>query len=364
MSRCLFPFDLANTLSSVTKFGHLGPLIAGDSWDGILAELLQSPKTLKKLEDEYSALPALLSPSERLFLKPGYLLNEDEYTDLADLAGWAENPIARYFAQPRFAKPCIRVDQSRMSLTSERRLWRDTYLVKMETRTGYMWTTLCPPFISQSSRMQVVPSGCLDWLTINISRNTKKRLETLHDPLFTPQSTQLHHEYTINYIKTHTKGWTVGPYDFVGHGRSIQYGSSSFIGLCFWHPDLSAGQMLAMKSSWDARSRYPQGMRKLAINQLTAEKNWRNKTKSTITKELGKVAAAAASADYFAREILLRRRKERQEIKRKFRSLLTNGDSKVRSLGPRDSARVRNRSQIDSLAKKWSELAVTTLYTM
>ncbi|KAJ6615681.1 hypothetical protein B0H10DRAFT_2220162 [Mycena sp. CBHHK59/15] len=56
------PFDLTNVLSSVTKFGHLGRLIAGDYWEGILLELVQHPQKLKQLEDEYCSLPKMLHP--------------------------------------------------------------------------------------------------------------------------------------------------------------------------------------------------------------------------------------------------------------------------------------------------------------
>ncbi|KAJ6580305.1 hypothetical protein B0H10DRAFT_2341549, partial [Mycena sp. CBHHK59/15] len=243
--------------------------------------------------------------------------------------------------QPHFSKPRLRIDQSRLSLTSKRTLWRDTYLVKMEKRTGFIWTTLCPPFVSLATR----------------ERNAKKKQAAEYQPLYLLQSDQTHREYTIKHIKEETKGWTVGPYDFVGHGKIVQYGSSSFIGLCFWHPDMSAAQMVAMKAAWDARSRYQRGMRKLTIVQLVAEKSWRSKTKSTISKELGKFSARAP-ADYFAREILKRRKKERAEITQQISTLINDGNRKARKLGPRDLARVKNRSQIVSLSHKWAQLSL------
>jgi hypothetical protein len=106
MSKVFLPFDLTNVLSSVTKFGHLGRLIAGDYWEGILLELVQHPQKLKQLEDEYCYLPKMLHPLELLFLKPIHLLTPKESAELVKITGWSENPISVYFSQSHFSKPC------------------------------------------------------------------------------------------------------------------------------------------------------------------------------------------------------------------------------------------------------------------
>ncbi|KAJ7660937.1 hypothetical protein DFH06DRAFT_1400393 [Mycena polygramma] len=339
MAKIFFPFDFANVCSSVTKFGHLGPLIAGDYWEPIVSELILDSATLKALEKEYLELPKSLTRDALLFLKPKHLLSRAESMYLYNLWG-GQNPIAKYYSQPRFATPCSRIDQSRLTLTSRRTLWRDTFLVKMEKRTGFMWTTLCPPFVSLATR----------------ERNTAAKLEGEFKPLYSLQTTELHGESTIKYIKTKTKGWTVGPYDFVGHGQIVKYGSSSFTGLCFWHRDMDAAQMLAMKKAWDARSRYPAGMRKLSIELLPMEKAWRSKTKSALAKTS---AAADPPGGFWVKEMRSRRKQERSEIHRLLSTLVDDGGSrKARSLGPRDTARVRNGSQINSLSQKWAQLAL------
>ncbi|KAJ7070375.1 hypothetical protein B0H15DRAFT_807095 [Mycena belliarum] len=306
MSKVLFPFDMGNVRSSVTKFGHLGPIIAGDFWPTILEELGASPTILSKLEKDFRKLPKVIPEAQLLALKPQHLLEPYEREALPALMG-EENPIATYFKQPRFSKKPY------------------THLVKMETRTGFIWTTLIPPFISLATRMR-----------------SRKNADAKFKPLDTVQGEHIRDEYTIDYIKNHTKGWTVGPYDFVGHGRTGHYGGSSFVGLCFWHPDLSAGEMLALQASWDARSRYPVGMRKLAKDQIEPEKTWRSKVKSSRLKEMGGAAAAAASADYFVREIIRHRRFERAEIREKILKL-TKDDRKGKargSGGPASTARV------------------------
>ncbi|KAJ6608061.1 hypothetical protein B0H10DRAFT_1955720 [Mycena sp. CBHHK59/15] len=307
MSKVFLPFDLTNVLSSVTKFGHLGQLIAGDYWEGILLELVQHPQKLKQLEDEYCSLTKMLRPLELLFLKPIHLLTPKESAELVEITGWSENPISVYFSQSRFSKPCTRIDQSRLTLTSKRTMWQNTYLVKMETRTGFMWTTL---------------------------RNAKKRAETEHDPLYTVQSEKTRDKSTIAHIKNKTKGWMVGPYDFVGHGHIIKHSSSSSLLLaprfiCYSDAEdavhLGCSQSL---SRWYAK-----------VEQRSAgTRESLEKQDSAISKEMGKPVAAVAP-DYFTKEIIQQRKKER-----------------IGTMGPKDTARVKNRSRIASLGKKWAEL--------
>ncbi|KAJ6561944.1 hypothetical protein B0H19DRAFT_1068650 [Mycena capillaripes] len=324
MTKIPFPFDFANILPSVVKFGHLGSVIAGDRWDEIVSELFQTPAAMRNLEADYSRLPKYLSVDQLLLLKPKHQIDHVESTRLAYLFGWSSNPIADYFQKaPAQHRAQPGVDQARLSLVSTRCMWRKTLLVKMENRTGFMWTNLKPPFISLSTR-----------------------------------SEEIRNEYTIKHIKEETKGWTVGPLNFVGHGRTISLGKTShrFNGLCFWHPDLSTRQMLAMKASWDARSRYTPGMRKLAISQIPAEKVSRSKIKSA-TMKAG--AEKSTDADFFAKEIAKQRRQERAELKRQIVALMAD-NTKARSLGPRATARVKNRSQISSLAERWKELKIST----
>ncbi|KAJ6483749.1 hypothetical protein C8R47DRAFT_1217442 [Mycena vitilis] len=251
MSKIVFPFDFANVLASVTKFGHLGSLIAGQYWDSVLGELIAHKETLRKLEAEYCSLPTHFTQNQLLFLKPKHLISRRESDSLVRSFGWAQNPIATYFeVQSKISNTAARfgrIDQSRLSLTSKRTRWRKTYLVKMENRTGFMWSTLHPPFISLSTRAR-----------------KNKQEETLYLPLYSVQAKSLRDEYTIQHIKEKTKGWTVGPKDFVGHGRIIKKAKVTFTGLCFWHPNLTVERMLIMKAAWDARSRYVAGRKVLA----------------------------------------------------------------------------------------------------
>ncbi|KAJ6532667.1 hypothetical protein B0H19DRAFT_1325635 [Mycena capillaripes] len=240
---------------------------------------------MQKLEADYSRLPKSLTADQQLLLKPKHQLDHVESMRLAHLFGWSNNPIAEYFQKaPAQHRAQPRVDQARLSLVSTRCMWRKTFLVKMENRTGFMWTNLKPPFISLSTR------------------------------------------------------------------------SDRFNGLCFWHPALSAKQMHAMKASWDTRSRYTPGMRKLATSQIPAEKAWRSKIKSALVKA---GAAKSTHADFFAKEITKQRRQERAELKRQIVAL-TADSTKARSLGPRATARFKNRSQISSLAERWKELSIPT----
>ncbi|KAJ6550917.1 hypothetical protein B0H10DRAFT_1968698 [Mycena sp. CBHHK59/15] len=302
-----------------------------------MSEVLQSQRTLTQLEAEYLGLPAmLLSPSELLPLKPQHLLNSTEHSALVALYGWSENPIAKYFSQYRFSKTLF-----------PNRSEQTIFDFRMQNRSGFMWTTLCPPFISLSTRTQ---AQCTE----------EERYDTMFDPLYLLESKTVKREYTIKFIKEKTKGWTVGPCNFVGHGRSVHHGSSTFIGLCFWHPDLSASQMVAMQASWDARSRYASGMRKMTADQIKAEKTWQSKAKSSIVKDLGEAATSASSPGFFFREINIRRKRKRDELKQKIRYLMSD-DGKARLSGPKDSGQVKHRSQISSLARKWSELALNTM---
>ncbi|KAJ7146897.1 hypothetical protein C8R44DRAFT_724608 [Mycena epipterygia] len=116
-----------------------------------------------------------------------------------------------------------------------------------------------------------------------------------------------------------------------------------FVGLCFWHPDLSASQMLAIQASWDARSRYPAGMQKMTAEQIKAEKTWQNKVKSSIVKELGEATAASASPGFSLERLDSEGNKK---------------DNSRRKSEPKDSVRVKNRSQISSMGHEWRELAM------
>ncbi|KAJ6628809.1 hypothetical protein B0H10DRAFT_1940189 [Mycena sp. CBHHK59/15] len=286
MSKVFLPFDLTNMLSSVTKFGHLGQLIAGDYWEGILLELVQHPQKLKQLEDEYCSLPKMLRPLELLFLKPIHLLTPKESAELVCRA------------------------------SRDHRVQAYNVVKHLSGEDG-------DPDAPRSSASQ--PAG---------NRNAKKRAETEHDPLYTVQSEKTRDESTIAHIKNKTKGWTVGPYDFVGHGHIIKHGSSSSLLLatrfiCYSDAEdavhLGCSQSL---SRWYAK-----------VEQRSAgTRESLEKQDSAISKEMGKPVAAVAP-DYFTKEIIQRHKKER-----------------IRTMGPKDTARVKNRSRIASLGKKWAEL--------
>jgi hypothetical protein len=52
-------------------------------------------------------------------------------------------------------------------------------------------------------------------------------------PLYTLEPLAVHSQYTIHHVKTKTKGWTVGPHDFVGDGVVVAKGSSLYVS---FHP--------------------------------------------------------------------------------------------------------------------------------
>jgi hypothetical protein len=52
-------------------------------------------------------LSEMLTPTEHLFLKPKHLINQSEHSLLCKLAGWSTNPIAVFFSNSRYDKPCI-----------------------------------------------------------------------------------------------------------------------------------------------------------------------------------------------------------------------------------------------------------------
>ncbi|KAJ7088700.1 hypothetical protein C8R44DRAFT_751802 [Mycena epipterygia] len=117
-----------------------------------------------------------------------------------------------------------------------------------------------------------------------------------------------------------TKGWTVGPYDFVDDpfitaanclsvSASGIYSGGSTVDLC--QPDAGYTGIMGCSKSLST------GMQKMTAEQIKAEKTWQSKVKSSIVKELGEAAAASASPDFLSREIRLRRKQERDKLKKK-----------------------------------------------
>ncbi|KAJ7681757.1 hypothetical protein B0H17DRAFT_1138189 [Mycena rosella] len=96
----------------------------------------------------------------------------------------------------------------------------------------------------------------------------------------------IHLSWTIEYIKTETKEWTVGWADFCGHAQAFGEGyNGSFAALCRWDPGITAKQRQRVESHWNARGLYTEGMRKLPKYQLKQETCWRVATTKRIREE-------------------------------------------------------------------------------
>lgn len=107
---------------------------------------------------------------------------------------------------------------------------------------------------------------------------------------------------TIDHVKNNTRGWTVGPLDFCGHGRVFRNGASEFVSslptqkcclkkyrfvaLCVWHPALTTKQNDIQTRSWKAKGIYKPGIRKLALADIPGEAKWRTKHVKALNKRV------------------------------------------------------------------------------
>ncbi|PBK69407.1 hypothetical protein ARMSODRAFT_1018825 [Armillaria solidipes] len=72
---------------------------------------------------------------------------------------------------------------------------------------------------------------------------------------------------TINFIKSHSDGWTVGPMDFCVIGMVFPFVAKSHLAICRGDPALSPSQRYALERMYDSRHRYPSGKRKRRIER-------------------------------------------------------------------------------------------------
>ncbi|KAJ7039480.1 hypothetical protein C8F04DRAFT_1231317 [Mycena alexandri] len=91
---------------------------------------------------------------------------------------------------------------------------------------------------------------------------------------------------TIEYVKTKTKGWTVGWADFCGHAQGFKLRRTKFMALCHWDPGLTPEQRQIVESHKQKRGLYDIGMRKLPKALIQPERNWRAATIKRGYKEL------------------------------------------------------------------------------
>ncbi|KAK6983818.1 hypothetical protein R3P38DRAFT_2578028 [Favolaschia claudopus] len=357
----LIAFDLSCVRFAVTQYGHLGALIAGDKWQKVLSELRSSPALLAKQAKEYRQLTRHLDERERIRFKPITLMTEDDQLQAAGFLSWAENPISEYYRKhPSFLNRDKRIDIERLSLTRQPTRWRDPKLISTVNRTGYMWSLFNPPFVVYQPKQA-----------------TRKSMTAPPPPVKPPlqmyilQSEKTRDEYTIQHIKNETKGFTVGPHDFVGHGEYMNLGRTrsvicsslslsslfnapSFTGLCFWHESLSEQQMLALHRAREAKSRYPKGMRKMSIANTESEKKWRSPLVSDFKK-----THPTASQSAVAKFIRSERKNQRAQVMEDIRALVEEDQGKKghgRQASPRKASRVKNRSLIKTLAAKWKDM--------
>ncbi|KAJ7676290.1 hypothetical protein B0H17DRAFT_1140009 [Mycena rosella] len=146
-----------------------------------------------------------------------------------------------------------------------------------------------PPSLSPMQRLSLTPVPFLTsdkFSLLKAQFGTNEVLRSMKDQQLWP-AIEDKSKYTLEYVKTHTCGWTVGPFDFCGHAHVIGEGArGQFKGLCFWHQDMTDKKKLLMKHSWDVRSQYPEGMHKLNLASLEAEKKWRQSRKKQIQEAI------------------------------------------------------------------------------
>ncbi|KAJ6540076.1 hypothetical protein DFH09DRAFT_1090082 [Mycena vulgaris] len=193
------PFDLAELTPGLLLYGHLGNLIVGEHWDELLTQSKADLKRDRILVEELNVLPAHLTRLQRLSLTPLTHLTEPEIALLRDSFGI--NPITAYFNKLYASKntPKVKINRAELSL------FRDPI------------ENYCP------TRLYAVPqTNKTVWTLLDIPHRT----EDLQDVACFSQA-ELHIR-TFKHVKENTKGWTVGPLDFCGHGRVFNNGPSTF----------------------------------------------------------------------------------------------------------------------------------------
>ncbi|KAJ7171894.1 hypothetical protein C8R43DRAFT_944434 [Mycena crocata] len=169
----------------------------------------------RKLKDKIAArmklLPNDLSPLQRLSLMPSPCLTPDEISLLKSQFGDI-NLITKYFrtVEMRF---CEVVKGFHLNSTQPIRL--PTFLHKIgKEKQGKIWTVLRPLFMESKKRVVVGFDPIKDQnITQLVSSGQQLWLEV-------PDSSK----YLIEYVKKHTPGWTVGPFDFCGNACIISEG--------------------------------------------------------------------------------------------------------------------------------------------
>ncbi|KAK6984015.1 hypothetical protein R3P38DRAFT_2576965 [Favolaschia claudopus] len=355
-------FDMSSIRFAVTQYGHLGSVIAGSAWDSVLSELQSTRSLVVKQEKEYRQLTKDIEDEpNRLRFKSIVLLTSEEIEILANSFPWEENPIITYYrTHPSFLDHETRIDSTSLSLLRQPTRWRETKLFSTANRKGYTWSLFHPPFTIYQPKQT-------KWDNVD----EPPPLIKPPVPMFTLESERTRDAYTFSHVKEETKGYTVGPHDFVGHGHYINMGRTSYLlppiskpllthncrfaGLCFWHESLTQAQMLALNRARDAKTLYVKGMRKMSLADTTAEKKWRTSRTSDF-KKTHPAATNSEIASYVRRE----RKKERAGLLDVIRVLSQEEEVGRRQRGknssPRNSARVKNRSLIKTLAKKWRDI--------
>ncbi|KAJ7147567.1 hypothetical protein C8R43DRAFT_953225 [Mycena crocata] len=193
---------------------HGSSLHKTKQWETLLSQippdLMTTPASRltvgqRKLKDKIAArmklLPNDLSPLQRLSLTPSPCLTPDEISLLKSQFGDI-NLITKYFrtVEMRFCEVPIRLP---------------TFLHKMgKEKQGKIWTVLRPLFMESKKRVVVGFDPIKDQnITQLVSSGQQLWLEV-------PDSSK----YLIEYVKKHTLGWTVGPFDFCGNACIISEG--------------------------------------------------------------------------------------------------------------------------------------------
>ncbi|KAJ6580591.1 hypothetical protein B0H10DRAFT_1962501 [Mycena sp. CBHHK59/15] len=192
------------------------------------------------------------------------------------------NPITEYFRTRRNevlrtmkeAKRCTSqkpqlpfcLDPDSLSLIPDPRPLNrlPTYLLKIANeKCGKIWTVLKPPFMEAQKQIKIPhePEQC-EHDNTGKRKAPKTQLVGTGEHLWALIPDK--NKHTIEYVKKHTLGWTVGLYDFTGHGQRIGQGGRGL--------DLTDKQKILAKCNWECQSTYPLGMRKLDLVSWRREK--------------------------------------------------------------------------------------------
>ncbi|KAJ7148651.1 hypothetical protein C8R43DRAFT_1128882 [Mycena crocata] len=232
--------------------------------DAIFGELPMLTETRMEEEVEEEVIVeevAFIDPAEETEVDE----TEEERMGMDDPAVWEDRPLT------------LIKDSHRRRI--------ETRLVKSED--GPAWTVLKPP------------------------RSTTEMHAPCKSLIFNQFVDSIGMKRTMEYLKTNTCLYTIGPLDFCGHAKAMQrMGGSWLIAPCHWHPRLSDEQQLWEWKVWTSIGTWRVGIQKQSKKGMATEKRLRAKVRKSL-KEHGR---RPPTEDEVSREV--RRQKALQKIER------------------------------------------------